>query len=127
MHMQVLAERLTPSVQDQGGGDLAAEPARVIAFDALQSDELADRAMSAEEAVTLERLRHEIALAVAELPARERDLLRKHYYQDMELAEAGAELGLSKWGASRMHARAVAALRARLSGVAEISEVLKKT
>ena len=31
VHVQVLGERLAPGVQHQGGGDLAAEPARVLA------------------------------------------------------------------------------------------------
>ncbi|HWN68660.1 MAG TPA: sigma factor-like helix-turn-helix DNA-binding protein, partial [Haliangium sp.] len=49
------------------------------------------------------------------LPARERSLLHKHYFEDKTMAEAGAELGLSRYQSCRMHARAVARLRENLA------------
>ncbi|MBP6631458.1 MAG: RNA polymerase subunit sigma-70, partial [Kofleriaceae bacterium] len=44
-------------------------------------------------------------------PERERQLLEKHYFEGKNLLEAGAELGISKSWASRMHAQAVDRLR----------------
>jgi RNA polymerase sigma factor for flagellar operon FliA len=49
------------------------------------------------------------------LPARERSFLHKHYFEDKTMAEAGAELGLSRYQSCRLHARAVARLRENLA------------
>jgi RNA polymerase sigma factor for flagellar operon FliA len=49
--------------------------------------------------------------AVARLPAKERRLMELYYFGDKNLEEAGAELGLSKSWACRIHARAVVLLR----------------
>lgn len=45
--------------------------------------------------------------AIKELPVRERKLIRLHYYKDMNLTEAGKQLGLSRSWACRLHARAI--------------------
>jgi len=42
----------------------------------------------------------------------------KHYFEGKNLLEAGAELGLSKSWASRLHAQAVGRLRAWIDGAA---------
>ncbi len=52
-----------------------------------------------------------LAAAFKTLPKKERDLMRKHYWEGKNLLEAGAELGISKSWASRMHAQAVDRLR----------------
>jgi RNA polymerase sigma factor for flagellar operon FliA len=57
---------------------------------------------------TAERLRE----ALARLPDKERALVTKHYWEGKNLMEAGAELGMSKSWASRLHAQAVEKLRA---------------
>lgn len=49
--------------------------------------------------------------ALARLPERERLLLHAHYVDGKTLLDAGAELGLSKSWASRLHARAIDRLR----------------
>ena len=49
--------------------------------------------------------------ALDKLPERERALLTKHYWEGKNLLEAGAELGISKSWASRLHAQAVDRLR----------------
>jgi RNA polymerase sigma factor for flagellar operon FliA len=54
-----------------------------------------------------EKLRH----ALAALPPKERALVTKHYWEGKNLLEAGAELGISKSWASRLHAQAVERLR----------------
>jgi RNA polymerase sigma factor for flagellar operon FliA len=58
------------------------------------------------------RLGAKLRAAIAGLPERERALMTKHYWEGKNLLEAGAELGISKSWASRMHAQAVERLRA---------------
>lgn len=60
------------------------------------------------------RLRCWLAEAVHALPARERHMIEKCYFEDKTLVEAGAELGLSRSWSSRLHARAVDMLRRTL-------------
>jgi RNA polymerase sigma factor FliA len=52
--------------------------------------------------------------ALTTLPEKERRLMELYYFADKTLEEAGAELGLSKSWACRLHARAVDLLRAAL-------------
>lgn len=49
--------------------------------------------------------------ALDSLPEKERALVTKHYWEGKNLLEAGAELGISKSWASRLHAQAVERLR----------------
>jgi RNA polymerase sigma factor FliA len=56
------------------------------------------------------RVRH----VIAGLPERERHFIEKHYFEGKTLDEAGAELGLSRSWASRLHTRAMKLLRVRL-------------
>jgi RNA polymerase sigma factor for flagellar operon FliA len=49
--------------------------------------------------------------ALDKLPERERALVTKHYWEGKNLLEAGAELGISKSWASRLHGQAVERLR----------------
>jgi RNA polymerase sigma factor for flagellar operon FliA len=61
----------------------------------------------------LERLQSNTRVreALATLPEKERRLMDLYYFGEKNLEEAGAELGLSKSWACRLHARAVALLR----------------
>lgn len=54
--------------------------------------------------------------ALATLPAKERALVTKHYWEGKNLLEAGEELGISKSWASRLHAQAVERLRLFVDG-----------
>jgi RNA polymerase sigma factor for flagellar operon FliA len=65
---------------------------------------------AAETAQLLQLLRAE----VAELPAEEQELVRRHYFEGERFDHVAAELGLSKSWASRLHTRAVARLTKRL-------------
>ena len=56
-----------------------------------------------------------IRQAVASLPEKERRLMELYYFEEKNLEEAGAALGLSKSWASRLHARAVGLLRDALA------------
>lgn len=58
------------------------------------------------------RLAARLRKAIDSLPERERALVTKHYWEGKNLLEAGAELGMSKSWASRLHAQAVQRLRA---------------
>lgn len=58
-----------------------------------------------------QRLARKLREAIDRLPERERALLTKHYWEGKNLLEAGAELGMSKSWASRLHAQAVDRLR----------------
>lgn len=52
--------------------------------------------------------------AIDERPEQERQLLMRHYFDDVTFEEAARELGLSKSWASRLHARAMEGLAKRL-------------
>ncbi|HEX8112565.1 MAG TPA: sigma factor-like helix-turn-helix DNA-binding protein, partial [Kofleriaceae bacterium] len=57
-----------------------------------------------------------LRVAIAQLPDRPRALVTKHYFEGKSLLEAGAELGVSKSWASRLHAQAVDRLRTLMEG-----------
>ena len=63
------------------------------------------------EGIDIKRLGARIREAIETLPDKERELVKKHYWEGKNLLEAGAELGISKSWASRLHAQAVDRLR----------------
>ncbi len=65
----------------------------------------------ASDALERAQISKRLAAAFATLPKKERALMRKHYWEGKNLLEAGAELGMSKSWASRIHAQAVERLR----------------
>ncbi len=76
-------------------------PAQTIAHPGDGADRALDRAQQATK----------LHAALARLPERERILLHAHYVDGKTLLDAGAELGMSKSWASRLHARAIDRLR----------------
>jgi len=66
-------------------------------------------------AIDAGRAQGRVRAALAKMPERERHFIEKHYFEGKTLLEAGAELGLSRSWASRLHARAVEILRERLA------------
>jgi RNA polymerase sigma factor for flagellar operon FliA len=68
------------------------------------------------ERLDTDRLGARLREAIERLPERERELVKKHYWEGKNLLEAGAELGISKSWASRLHAQAVERLRAIVDG-----------
>ncbi len=73
---------------------------------------VADESLPApDDAAESRRLSRRVREAVAALPEKERRLMELYYFADKNLEEAGAELGLSKSWACRLHARAVDLLR----------------
>ncbi len=69
---------------------------------------------SPELAVDGQRMRARVRQALQALPEKERRLMELYYFADKNLEQAGAEMGLSKSWACRLHARAVEMLRAAL-------------
>jgi len=59
-----------------------------------------------------------LARAVARLRGRERHFVRRIYFEGVDIAAAGAEVGISKSWASRVHARTVRRLRAAVGDAA---------
>ncbi len=78
---------------------------RVVPLD--DAHHVADEAVRADDQLHDRRLGRGLPRALACLDARERQVIRKHYFEGKTLLEAGAELGLSKSWASRLHARAI--------------------
>ena len=79
----------------------------------------ADAAPAADERLETGRLSQKLRKALESLPERERALVTKHYWEGKNLLEAGAELGISKSWASRLHAQAVERLRTIVDGTAD--------
>jgi RNA polymerase sigma factor FliA len=67
------------------------------------------------DAIELRSAKDRVMAAIQTLPAKERALVEKHYFEGKNLMEAGEELGISKSWASRLHAQAVERLRAQLA------------
>ena len=73
---------------------------------------VADESLPAPDAaVDTVRLSRRVREALTTLPEKERQLMQLYYFGEKNLEEAGAELGLSKSWACRLHARAVDLLR----------------
>ena len=70
-----------------------------------------DDTPSAGDQLDRSRFAAKLRAALDALPDRERALMTKHYWEGKNLLEAGAELGISKSWASRLHAQAVERLR----------------
>lgn len=68
---------------------------------------VADDAEDAEEQLVQAELVSAMRRAVAELPARERALVERHYFGDEQFDVIAAELGISKSRASRIHTQAI--------------------
>jgi len=78
-----------------------------------------ERRPAPDAAVEGQRMAARVRAAVAKLPEKERRLMELYYFADKNLEEAGAELGLSKSWACRLHARAVELLRAAIEDADE--------
>ena len=57
------------------------------------------------------QLRVRIRELVAQLPAREREVLQGHYYEQREFQDVATVMGISKGRVSQLHARALAKIR----------------
>jgi RNA polymerase sigma factor FliA len=98
-------------VADILGGVAAVHIASIHAAHDVADDRFKAPDQEAESAEEIARVRQ----ALGKLPARERQLVELYYFRGMSLDSAGAQLGLSKSWASRLHARAVGHLREALA------------
>jgi len=92
----------------------ARPPPRMVSLEALRDrgfDAAGDAPGPADD-IDRARRAARLRVAIAQLPDRPRELVTKHYFEGKSLLEAGAELGVSKSWASRLHAQAVDRLRA---------------
>jgi RNA polymerase sigma factor FliA len=80
-------------------------------FEATEGLQIADEAMPADERLEIEQLKFRVRAAIANLPEKERQLLKGYYFEGKTLEEAGGQVGQSKSWASRLHARAIERLR----------------
>ena len=85
----------------------------MTSFESLRDDgfDVADDVPATTDKLDGARLASRLREAIAKLPDNERALVTKHYWEGKNLLEAGAELGMSKSWASRLHAQAVEKLR----------------
>ncbi len=70
-----------------------------------------DKLPAADASLELGQMSGRVNDALKTLPEKERRLMELYYFGDKNLEEAGAEMGLSKSWACRLHARAVGLLR----------------
>lgn len=77
--------------------------------------DIASQESDAASKLAAEQKRIQLRAAIDGLPEKERALLTKHYYEGKTLDAAGAELGISKSWASRIHAQAIDRLRLRVA------------
>ncbi|WP_104987144.1 sigma-70 family RNA polymerase sigma factor [Sorangium cellulosum] len=66
-----------------------------------------DAADSPEERASRAQLAEAVRHAVRELPARERALVERHYFDDERFDQIAQDLGISKSWASRLHSQAI--------------------
>ncbi len=74
-----------------------------------------EEGVPADELIAAKQMNRRVREALPLLPEKERHFIEKHYFQGKTLMEAGAELGLSKSWASRLHARAIDLLKEKLA------------
>lgn len=119
-YVQNMAEREGGAKEDQTraleginellGGVAAIHITSLESADAIADDRLPPPDSGLDRARSAARAR----AALEKLPEKERRLMQLYYFGDKNLEEAGAELGLSKSWACRLHARAVGLLREAL-------------
>jgi RNA polymerase sigma factor for flagellar operon FliA len=66
------------------------------------------------------QLRERIRVLIEQLPPREQEIMRRHYYEQLEFQEVAVALGVSKGRVSQLHARALSRVRAWLGGGSKI-------
>jgi RNA polymerase sigma factor FliA len=111
-------ERDTKAEALAAAAELLASVATVHITSLAAASTIPDESLPAPDAsVDTQRLSSRVREAIAGLPAKERRLMELYYFAEKTLEEAGAELGLSKSWACRLHARAVNLLREAMSDV----------
>jgi RNA polymerase sigma factor FliA len=101
--------------------DPAPEPAAIVAGEVLapgfllehEGDDVADEAVQANPHALAEQveLLTLVGVALEKLPARERELIRRHYFEQCEFRVIAHELALSPGRVSQLHAQALLRIR----------------
>ena len=81
------------------------------------ADERADESVEANPyaAAELSQMRERVRALVEQLPAREREVVRQHYYEQREFQEVAVKLGVTKGRVSQLHAQGVQRIREALN------------
>jgi RNA polymerase sigma factor for flagellar operon FliA len=87
----------------------------MISLEAISEDDVEPLHTNADEVIDLQRLSVRLRMALEALPADERALMFKYYWEGKQLATAGGELGISRSWSSRLHTRAIDRLRAAMA------------
>lgn len=95
--------------------DLAAGLAIGLALDGSAAEPtddspVADPYLAAE----IHQVRAQIRRLIEALPPRERDIMRRHYFEHREFQEIAAQLGITKGRVSQLHARAIERIREQM-------------
>lgn len=69
--------------------------------------------------LNLKKVKEIVALAIEELPEKQRLVLSLYYYEDLNLKEIGKVLDVTESRVSQLHAQAVSRLRAKLAAMVE--------
>jgi RNA polymerase sigma factor for flagellar operon FliA len=90
----------------------------VVARTTLQEDEhvAVDQAQSPEDLAASRQIASQLRDAIAELPEKESEILRRHYLEGEQLDVVSQNMGLSKSWGSRLHTSALNRLSKRLRG-----------
>jgi RNA polymerase sigma factor FliA len=86
----------------------------MLSLDTAEVEAPASRTKSAEERVIQQEWHVRLHAALARLPIKHRSLLQAYYFENKNLEEIGAGLGLSKSWVCRLHAKAIESLRQEL-------------
>jgi len=114
----------TPADAERALGEHLAAMATAVAVGLLSTTAYGDEGervpvavdTSPEEALGRAELLEVVRRAIADLPAEEQTLVRRHYLEGERFDHVAAELGLSKSWASRLHTRAIKRLTEKLKG-----------
>jgi RNA polymerase sigma factor for flagellar operon FliA len=76
--------------------------------------EIAEDAETAEQKIQGDQAKQGLAVALAELPPNNRQVMEAYYFQDLSLEQIGEKLSLSKSWVCRIHAKSLEMLREKL-------------
>jgi RNA polymerase sigma factor for flagellar operon FliA len=104
--------------EDQAAlASLLQEQAAALALGLLSAPADPGMVDSPEEVVHRAELASAVKGAVGTLPDRERALIERHYLQDEDFDDIAADLGISKSWASRLHEKAIRAVKEAVAGM----------
>ncbi len=116
---QVTARRELETAADSPSADVLVDA--LLTQSDVEIDDLAgDDQCSPEAAIDARRLRAAVVAAVEALSARQRQVVRLHYFEGHRFTEIGQILDLTREYVSRLHAQALGQLKAALAHTGEL-------